>query len=122
SARAPPPAPERGYGLPLRLTAGDTSPLSPLSLHDALPILRASTTSNTTSSFAAASASCVRRLRSCASAALSDSPQASDAALAQEDRESTRLNSSHVATSYAGFRLKENKHPSAGCDAELRGD
>src|SRR5712692_4355573 len=42
--------------------------------------LRASTTSNTTSSLAAASSSCARRLRSCASAALSDTPQTADAA------------------------------------------
>src|SRR5439155_15261341 len=32
---------------------------------------------------------------------------------AAADRKSTRLNSSHVATSYAVFRLKKKPHPSA---------
>src|SRR5207249_11633891 len=47
--------------------------------------LRASTTSKTTSSFAAASCSCARSVRSSASAALSDRPQASDAARSSAD-------------------------------------
>src|SRR5437870_8955226 len=71
----------------------------PLSLHDALPICKASATScsptpRTLTARGSSSARCRpgRRKRFA-------------------DRKSTRLNSSHVAISYAVFRLKKKHYP-----------
>src|SRR5438309_7924699 len=64
-----------------------------LSLHDALPIY-------------------LRRLASparlvCAISACTATPRCTALAIARSDRKSTRLNSSHSSTSYAGYCLKK---------------
>src|SRR5690625_7918669 len=67
--------------------------ISPLSLHDALPILELSA---------------VAALTQCLVERASRLIDAGEA-LPQIDRKSTRLNSSHVAISYAVFCLKKKK-------------
>src|SRR5207253_10927888 len=91
----------------------------PLSLHDALPI----SSPRPEGGRRARSASAGGRLRAPAGGSGADRPPRSCprpraprriprevGALARADRKSTRLNSSHVAISYAVFCLKKKKH------------
>src|SRR5437870_11913913 len=83
--------PESSVALIFYFTAAPTPEIYTLSLHDALPISPRS---------AAASRSAHRRCWI--------SPRATGDI--QQDRKSTRLNSSHVATSYAVFCLKKKRN------------
>src|SRR5699024_11224783 len=102
----PPPRPHPPFPIPV----APAPPLLPSSLHDALPIARSSSpgptcprrTSTTTST-----PSCGPRPCS-ATRTTPDPPRGSSLPsplLSAADRKSTRLNSSHVSTSYAGFCL-----------------
>src|SRR5437868_10768676 len=83
-----------------------TTELYTLSLHDALPILRrllfARQAGLSLLVGSAAAARCDRSHRPCSRAS-------------SEDRKSTRLNSSHVSTSYAVFCLKKKTAPRQPC-------
>src|SRR5439155_22415506 len=101
------------YSIPTTTTATYTLPL-----HDALPILlaRRDCRKSTTDNWSAAAAP-ARRPRIPREAIASpdhiqrprSNPIATTRFLSQLDRKSTRLNSSHVAISYAVFCLKKKK-------------
>src|SRR5439155_25822444 len=86
----------------------DTAPpkLYTLSLHDALPISSSTKARSARSILCAICAASTRRPKSCCSTA---APIRRTAGF--RDRKSTRLNSSHVATSYAAFCLKKKLQP-----------
>src|SRR5437660_4793948 len=92
------------YSLHLYLSFKITAPtqIYTLSLHDALPISRPSATEETARPDD--SVYIVARLVSTAV-----DPNEMDGGADQPDRKSTRLNSSHVAISYAVFCLKKKK-------------
>src|SRR5690606_41715552 len=107
----------------LRLVVCPLAPTSetyPLSLHDALPILRGARLHGTTvgSHWAGRAGHCGRASYPCPHARTSNARrdqhlskrQAGAAGIVIErDRKSTRLNSSHVKISYAVFCLKKKK-------------
>src|SRR5207253_7895395 len=72
-----------------------------LSLHDALPIFACLRTAPTSISFSMS----IRKILTFRSPR--DSPATASSSAASSDRKSTRLNSSHVAISYAVFCLKK---------------
>src|SRR5690349_24259364 len=81
----------------LLINETSTTGIYTLSLHDALPILNS-----------LPSRKCVGTARSSPMTTRADACSASpSAAILAEDRKSTRLNSSHVETSYAVFCLKK---------------
>src|SRR5207253_11253726 len=86
----------------LLFTTPATTEIYTLSLHDALPISRSIQTSRRPSHTSSCSASIARSCPTSASARRSRI-----AAKSTRDRKSTRLNSSHVAISYAVFCLKK---------------
>src|SRR5699024_12499984 len=89
--------PTRPLLLPLLFSPLPAPPeLSPLSLHDALPILSSSWSSAAPSP-------------SPATAATITTPPRTSTPTSRKDRKSTRLNSSHVSISYAVFCLKKKK-------------
>src|SRR5437867_5855740 len=75
-----------------------------LSLHDALPISIVSSASNQRISAGSRRTTLVARR-----AGMRSGPRPEAAAAADEDRKSTRLNSSHRTISYAVFCLKKKK-------------
>src|SRR5690606_39751202 len=80
-------------------TAPAPTEIYTLSLHDALPISRTSSSSR----------AAARRLRRGSSRRPSSRRRRSRCAGSRTDRKSTRLNSSHVKISYAVFCLKKKK-------------
>src|SRR5439155_20759466 len=74
-----------------------TTEIYTLSLHDALPISRTANPGHS------------HQWRTCARAAQEIQKRSSSRSVALRDRKSTRLNSSHVAISYAVFCLKKKK-------------
>src|SRR5690625_5700161 len=87
-----------------------------LSLHDALPICTSSVRQTTRGQTSTSKACTLTKTRSSPSntkadpCALSNRP--TEISANSSDRKSTRLNSSHVAISYAVFCLKKKKHNS----------
>src|SRR5690606_42124684 len=103
---------------PHRLPLMDTSPteLYPLSLHDALPISPPAPRAAVDTTTPAQRLAAVDAIAGADDTELSVQPlrdaQVDDlrqTAIAQRDRKSTRLNSSHVKISYAVFCLKKKK-------------
>src|SRR5207248_11714937 len=102
------------------VNATPTTHISPLSLHDALPILQLNHTAPASASIS--KARCQRKLNRTAAACPCEIPQAARTGVptvwhqsAQQsstirDRKSTRLNSSHRTISYAVFCLKKKKN------------
>src|SRR5690625_7375596 len=84
-------------------TNSATTPFSPLSLHDALPISNVAERTELGQT--------AQRYMDAGEYVPDEVTNAMVAdRLAQEDRKSTRLNSSHVAISYAVFCLKNNNN------------
>src|SRR5439155_19856278 len=85
-----------------------TTEIYTLSLHDALPIF-GSSRSSSRGSIASARASSSARFCPYGRCCTVRSASVSSPTSASRDRKSTRLNSSHVAISYAVFCLKKKK-------------
>src|SRR2546426_12217400 len=84
-----------------------TTEIYTLSLHDALPISTIASGTPTTSTWESASLRDTRRMPSVGSRV--NALNAAD--IANRDRKSTRLNSSHLVISYAVFCLKKKNRP-----------
>src|SRR3712207_8264602 len=90
-----------------------TTEIYTLSLHDALPICRVTSTNATSASSASQSSSTVAVAISASVVAELTSATISarrDASTRRRDRKSTRLNSSHANISYAVFCLKKKNN------------
>src|SRR5205814_7174287 len=87
----------------LLLTPPSHPPISPLSLHDALPI------SNRAASASWSSRRCARTPRRATWRSACRSRVVGFSRTSSKDRKSTRLNSSHLGISYAVFCLKKKK-------------
>src|SRR5690625_5767571 len=102
----------------LRLPLHPTSPTSlyALSLHDALPIFTCPTAYTLQPRIPSRGGSVTSASRLCL--ALLSVPEYLTGLPSASDRKSTRLNSSHVATSYAVFCLKKKKRQLNAVKAE----
>src|SRR5438477_2014408 len=90
-----------------------TTHISPLSLHDALPISAPAAAARPPAAAGATPAldltALEQRLRDTHAIGLSISESLLEGGQVQRDRKSTRLNSSHMSISYAVFCLKKKK-------------